>query len=135
MRVIVAERDPDVRWALRCLLSDELAMQVAGETADAADLLPLVEETSPDLLVLEWELLRAEPRTALARLRARSPALHIIVLSRQAGTCRQALTAGADAAASKGDPPEQLLQALRALRVHSDADRADAGTQHEGPYD
>ena len=127
MRVIVADRDPDVRWALSCLLSDELAMQVAGETADAADLLPLVEETSPDLLVLEWEMLRAEPRTALARLRARSPGLHIIVLSRQAGTCRQALAAGADAAACKGDPPEQLLKALRALGARSDVDLADAG--------
>ena len=129
MRVVVADRDMDVRWALRCLLSDELAMQVAGEAAAAAALVPLVAETSPDLLVLEWELLGAEPRPALTRLRDLSPGLRVIILSRQPETCKQALAAGADAVACKGDPPQQLAQALRALRTHDAAD-GDAGTQH-----
>jgi DNA-binding NarL/FixJ family response regulator len=116
MRVLLADDQTKVRSALRLLLEQEPGLSVVGEAAEAEDLLAQVETTQPDLVLLDWELpgLRTDDR--LSVLRALCPQLKVIALSGQPEARRAALSAGADAFVSKGEPPEQLLAAVEDCR-------------------
>ena len=116
MRVLLADDQTKVRSALRLLLEQEPGLSVVGEAAEAEDLLVQVEVTQPDLVLLDWELpgLRTDDR--LSVLRALCPQLKVIALSGQPEARRAALSAGADAFVSKGEPPERLLAALEDCR-------------------
>jgi DNA-binding NarL/FixJ family response regulator len=117
MRVVLAERDADVRGALRLLLIHELGMDVVAEAVDADDLWLAVQDTETDLLLVEWELLGAEPDRAMAHLHALSPHPRVIAVSGHPEVCRHAITVGADAFVCKADPPEQVVQTLRAIQA------------------
>jgi DNA-binding NarL/FixJ family response regulator len=132
MRVVLADGDADVRWALRLLLTHDLNMQVVGEVADAAaDLWAQVQQTQPDLLVLDWGMLGARSGAVLERLRLLSPRLQVIAISERPEAGRQALAAGADAFVCKADAPEQMVNTLRAARVRDGAGSADEQTPDE----
>ncbi|HWE60188.1 MAG TPA: response regulator transcription factor, partial [Chloroflexota bacterium] len=106
----MAETQADVRSAVRLLLTHDLGLQVVGEVAGAADLWLRLQEVTPDLLLLEWELPGAGSGAGLARLRALYPDMRVVVLSGHSEARRHALTAGADAFVSKADSPEQLIK-------------------------
>jgi DNA-binding NarL/FixJ family response regulator len=116
MRVLLADDQTKVRSALRLLLEQEPGLSVVGEAVEAEDLLAQVEATQPDLVLLDWELpgLRTDDR--LSVLRALCPQLKVIALSGQPEARRAALSAGADAFVSKGEPPERLLAAVEDCR-------------------
>jgi DNA-binding NarL/FixJ family response regulator len=115
MRVLLADGDPDVRGALRLLLTHDLGMQVVGEASDTGALRMQAQDTAPDLLLLDWAL--ADASAVVADLRTRYPTLRIVVLSAHPEARSQALTGGADAFVSKADAPTQLVTTLRALRA------------------
>ena len=132
MRVLLADGDADVRWALRLLLTHDLDMQVVGEVADAGDLWTQVQQTQPDLLVLDWGMLGARSGAALERLRLLSPGLRVIAISERPEAGRQALAAGADAFVCKANAPEQMVNTLRAARTRDGAGSSDEQTHDEG---
>jgi DNA-binding NarL/FixJ family response regulator len=103
MRVLLADDQSKVRAALRLLLEEGPRLSVIGEAAEAEDLLGQVEATHLDLVLSDWEL---------PGLRTLCPRLKIIALSGRPEARQAALTAGADAFVSKGDPPERLLAAV-----------------------
>jgi len=107
----LADNQTKVRSALRLLLEQEPGLSVVGEAAEAESVLAQVETTQPDLVLLDWGLLDQGAAT-LTELRAARPGLMVIVLSGRPEARRAALTAGADAFVSKGDPPERLLAAV-----------------------
>jgi DNA-binding NarL/FixJ family response regulator len=119
MRVLVADDESAVCSALRLLLGQEPGLSIVGEALEARELLAQVEATCPDLLLLDWELpgrravcAGGSRRDLLHALRFLCPQLKVIVLSGRPEAHRAALTAGADAFVSKGDPPERLLAAI-----------------------
>jgi DNA-binding NarL/FixJ family response regulator len=112
MRILLADDQPRVRFALRVLLERQTGFEVAGEAVDAKDLLAQVAATCPDLVLLSWELPGLAAVHALAAVRIICPDVHIIALSGWPEARRIALTAGVDAFVSKGDPPEQLLATI-----------------------
>lgn len=115
MRVLLADGDPDVRGALRLLLTHDLGMQVVGEAADVSELPARVRDAEPDLLLLDWALTGAGASDAMVGLRALSSHPQIVVLSAHPETRPHALAAGADAFVSKADAPAQLVTTLRSL--------------------
>ena len=118
MRVLVADSQAQVRSALRLLLEQEADITVVGEAVVAADLLALAKATRPELVLLAWELPGlASGRSACAALHALEPQPAVLALSGRPEAASLALGAGADGFVCKGDPPEQLLGTLRALRA------------------
>jgi two-component system response regulator DesR len=128
MRVVLADRDADVRGALRLLLIHELGMEVVAEAVDADDLWLAAQDAQPDLLLVEWEVLGPEADRALARLHALSPRPQVIAVSGHPEACRHAVTAGADAFVCKADPPEQVVQTLRAFQARGETAPYDGAT-------
>ena len=111
-RVFVADANIDTRSALRLLLVD-MQMQVVGEAVDWHGAMAKIPTTSPDMLVVSWEL-PAEVGAALAQLRVACPNLRVLVLSSQLGTCQDAFHAGADEFTSIGNMPDRVTEHLRA---------------------
>jgi DNA-binding NarL/FixJ family response regulator len=100
---------------LSLLLGQQPGLNVVSETADATQLLNQVEETHPDLVLLDWELPGSTPNGLLPTLRTMCPHLKVIALSGRPEARREAVAAGVDAFVSKSDPPERLLAALHAI--------------------
>ena len=56
MRILLADDQSRIRFALRVLLERQPGLQVVGEVADAEDLLAQTETTCCDVVLLGWEL-------------------------------------------------------------------------------
>jgi DNA-binding NarL/FixJ family response regulator len=112
MRVLLADDQAKVRSALRLLLVHEPEVEIMGEAVDSTGLLDWVKVACPDLVLLDWELPGLPGVALLPLLHDRCPRLRVIALSGRPEARQAALEAGADAFASKGDPPERLLAAV-----------------------
>jgi len=112
IRVLIADDQPQVRSAIMLLLRQEPDVTVVGEASDVKQALELAAERQPDLVLLDWELPGQNGTATLAEMRTVRPGVVVIALSGRPEARQAALTAGADAFVSKGDPPERLLEAV-----------------------
>jgi len=112
MRILIADDQDRVRFALRVLLTQQSGFQVVGEASYGEELLAQARDTAPDLALVDWELPGLREIGGSGVLRKVLPRVHIIALSSRIGARREALAAGADAFVSKGDPPEKVLEAI-----------------------
>jgi DNA-binding NarL/FixJ family response regulator len=109
MRVLLADDQAKVRFALRVLLDRQPGVVVVGEASNARELIDQIAATHPDALLLDWELPGLAARRAVAALLKSCPGLVVIALSGRSEARREAELAGASAFVSKTDPPERLL--------------------------
>jgi DNA-binding NarL/FixJ family response regulator len=121
MRILLADPQPKVRFALRVLLERQPGFEVIGEASDAKGLLARVKDSCPDVVLLGWELPGAVEPNTLTALHEACGNVVVIALSGRLTARRAAMAAGADAFVSKGDPPERLLAAINDcyLKQHS----------------
>ena len=112
MRILLADDEPRVRFALSVLLERQPGLEVVGEALDAEDLLRQAEVACPDLVLLDWELPGQTGVDLLSALRRVCPDLSVIVLSGRPEARRAALDAGADAFVCKCDSAQRLLAAI-----------------------
>jgi DNA-binding NarL/FixJ family response regulator len=115
MRILLADPQPTVRFALRALLERQPGVEVVGEASSAGTLLRQIRTRCPDLVLLDGSFCDAGG-DVLSTLRAACPALAVVVLSARPETQPRALEAGADGFVCKTDPPEALLAAVRSFR-------------------
>lgn len=116
MRIVLADHQTKVRFALRMLLVRQPGLEVVGEAATVEDLVARVDATKPDLLLLHWRLGEEMP-DLVATLKRNHPRLRVIALSVRQEACQPALDAGAQAFVCKMDPPEKLLAAIEKVRT------------------
>ena len=119
MRILLADQEANVRFALRTLLERQTKAQVVGEAASFEALSGQVRATCPDLVLLDWSLPGIAADQLLPVLRRLCPDLVVIVLSGRPEFRQVALTAGADAFIGKTDPPEQLLAAILSIKTEA----------------
>ena len=129
MRIMLADDQPKVRFALRVLLERQPGLKVTSEATHTEELLAQLEKTCPDLLLLDWELPGLKTDDLMSSLRALYPDLLIIALSGRSEARGPALEAGVDDFVSKADPPEQLLAAVSNCRSKMSAKAAKGGTK------
>jgi len=112
MRILIADEQLRVRFALRVLLERQPGLVVAGEVVNTEELLARLKTTRPDLVLLSCELPGLAMMGPLSGLRDDCPGLIVIALSGRPEARRAALESGADAFVSKVDPPDRLLAAI-----------------------
>jgi DNA-binding NarL/FixJ family response regulator len=127
MRILLADTQPKVRFALRVLLEQQLGWEVVGEAATSEGLLVDAANLRPDLVLLDWGLAGASAKALILALRSGCHEVVVIGLSGRPGMQREALAAGADDFVSKGEPPEHLLAAIARCCPESEAVSADLG--------
>lgn len=126
IKLMIADDDAKVRSAISLLLDqDRTCWQVVAEVCNINELFIMVEQKKPELLLLDWELPEdpcgdKQPpyyclKDRIHHLRELNPEMYIIVLSSKPQVKSEALKSGANSFVSKGDPPENFLNALYAI--------------------
>ncbi|MFF3063432.1 response regulator [Oerskovia sp. NPDC057915] len=117
IRVLLVDDEQLVRAGLRMMLGADPGIDVVGEADDGAQALRLVEETSPQVVLMDIRMPRMDGLEALRRLRTTHPDLAVIVLT-TFDTDDMVLTALRDGATGfllKNTAPPDLLAAVRAV--------------------
>ncbi|MFF2622356.1 response regulator [Oerskovia jenensis] len=117
IRVLLVDDEQLVRAGLRMMLGADPGIDVVGEAGDGAQALRLVEQTSPQVVLLDIRMPHMDGLEALRRLRTTHPDLAVIVLT-TFDTDDMVLTALRDGATGfllKNTAPPDLLAAVRAV--------------------
>ncbi|MCX5382891.1 response regulator transcription factor [Streptomyces sp. NBC_00083] len=117
IRVVLADDQALLRSAFRVLVDSEPDMQVVGEAADGAEVVTVVHETLPDVVLMDIRMPGTDGLAATRAITA-DPALsavHVVMLTtfEVDEYVVQSLRAGASGFLGKGAEPEELLGAIR----------------------
>ena len=115
MRILVADNQSSARLALCALLEQQSGWLVVGEVVSAENLMSQIEDTDPDLILLNWSLPDLKAEELIPILRENRSNLSVIVLSGRPEIRFEALAAGANDFVSKADPPKRLLRAIASV--------------------
>jgi DNA-binding NarL/FixJ family response regulator len=115
MRVVIADDHRLMLDGIRRALEVDESFEIVGETQNGAEVLPLVAETSPDLVLLDVRMPNMNGLVCLDEIRRRHPDVKVVMLS--ASTSRDlidtALRRGASAYVVKSLDPVDLPATLR----------------------
>jgi DNA-binding NarL/FixJ family response regulator len=116
LKVVVADDHALVISAIRAALETAEDIEVVGQATSGAAVMPLLESTKPDLLLLDVRMPQMDGLTCLERIRTRFPDLKVIMLSATADDpeiVRAAFTRGARAFVGKHVEPRDLASVIR----------------------
>ncbi|MEY9210734.1 DNA-binding NarL/FixJ family response regulator [Thermobifida halotolerans] len=115
IRVLLVDDDPLVRAGLTMMLGGAPDLRVVGEAGDGGQALSLVDEHSPDVVLMDIRMPSVDGLAATERLRARPRAPEVIVLTTFDADRHvlRALRAGAAGFLLKDTPPEEIVAAVR----------------------
>lgn len=116
-RIVIADGDEKMRFALRAWLDHDPAYEVAGVAASCDQALVLARDQAPDLLLIDLLITGVEGLGALRQLQDEQPRLKVLVLTGMderhvAPLLKQA---GIDDWMQKGRSPAELSERLRGL--------------------
>jgi DNA-binding NarL/FixJ family response regulator len=114
-RVFLVEDHAVVRDGLTRLINHEHDLEVCGESADLAHAVPGIEQTSPDVVIVDLLLGDDDGLELIRTLKDQRPDLPTLVLSmyKESLYAERALRAGARGYVTKQAPTETVLSALR----------------------
>jgi DNA-binding NarL/FixJ family response regulator len=115
LRVVVADDHRLILEAIRLSLSLTEDIEVVGETDRGAQVLPLVRETKPDLVLLDYLMPDVDGLAVLDEVRRECPDVKVVMLSGldEPTLVREALRRGASAFVVKRLDPNELASSLR----------------------
>jgi DNA-binding NarL/FixJ family response regulator len=131
MRVVIADDHKLVLDGIRRALEEDGGFEIVGQTQAGTQVLPLVSETEPDLVLLDVRMPQMDGLSCLDEIKRRHPEVTVVMLS--ASTSQElvdtALRRGASAYVLKSVDPIDLPATLRqaaAGTVFSTVGAADA---------
>ncbi len=115
LRVVLADDHAVVRTGYRRLLELENDMQVVADFSDSDSTCQWFSGHEADVLVLDLSMPGRGGLETLARVKARRPALKVLIFSMHDNPAMvaQALKAGADGYLTKSSEPDALIDAVR----------------------
>jgi DNA-binding NarL/FixJ family response regulator len=115
MRVVIADDHRLMLDGIRRALEADGGFEIVGQTQVGTEVLPLVEEMKPDLVLLDVRMPQMDGLACLDEIHRRFPAMKVVMLS--ASTSQElvqtALRRGASAYISKSVDPSDLPATLR----------------------
>lgn len=115
IRVLVVDDQPRARKSIKTLLATWSDAGHVREAANGREAVRLVEESQPDVVLMDVRMPEMDGIEATRLIKARWPQVKVIVLSMYPDYAADALEAKADTFFSKGMPPEELLATLAAI--------------------
>ncbi len=115
IRILLVDDHPLLREGLAQRLSMEPDMAVCGQAADAGEAIRALEQTQPDLMIVDIAIPGRDGIELIKDVKAQHPRLQVLVLSMfdESLYAERALHAGARGYAVKSEPPERLVHAIR----------------------
>lgn len=118
LRVLIADDHELVRAGLERLLAESPDVEVVGTAANGFEVLDVVAELDPDLILLDVSMPGKGGMETLKELRQRSPTIRVLMLSMypEDQYAVRLLKEGAAGYMTKESAPDELLSAIR--RIH-----------------
>jgi DNA-binding NarL/FixJ family response regulator len=116
IKVLIADDHPVVRDGLRAMLATQPDMEVVGEAATGTQAVERAQLLRPDVVLMDLQMPELDGPAAIATLREREPAVHVLVVTTFGSDAdiTRAIDAGATGYLLKDAPREQLFTAIRA---------------------
>ncbi|HLH25595.1 MAG TPA: response regulator transcription factor [Chloroflexota bacterium] len=116
IRVVLADDHQLFRQGLRRLLESERDIQVVGEAEDGLEVQRVVQELSPDVVLMDLSMAITDGISATREIVRQWPEVKVVILSMHAeeGHLFQALQAGAAGYILKNTAADQVAAAVRA---------------------
>jgi DNA-binding NarL/FixJ family response regulator len=117
IRVILVDDHPIVRSGIRGLLEGAVDIEVVGEASNGEDAIHMVEEMSPDVLMLDMELPDIQGTQVAQRIGQQYPQVKLLVLSAHDDSIyvRELLELGASGYLMKEEAPSLIIEAVRGV--------------------
>ncbi|CAL9380878.1 response regulator transcription factor [Streptomyces sp. enrichment culture] len=118
VRVLLVDDEPLVRAGLRAVLEAQPDIEVAGEAADGAAVVPLVRRLRPDVVAMDVRmplLDGIEATRALLRTVSDPPRILVVTTFENDEYVYEALRAGADGFLLKRARPAEIVHAVRLI--------------------
>jgi DNA-binding NarL/FixJ family response regulator len=115
LRVVIADDHPFYRQGLARLLSQS-GVEVVGQASNGPAAIELVEQTAPDVAVIDLNMPGMSGVEVTRRLHERTPASRVLVVSvsAQEDDVTEAILAGASGYVLKDGPVEEVVAGIRA---------------------
>lgn len=118
-RIFIACADERLRIALVIFLEGEPGLTVVGFTDRLESLLPQLEASQAEILLLEWHLALPTLKEILDNVHKLPLPYKVIYFSGNPEERQQILAAGADYVILKNAPPDELLPILNKIDLQS----------------
>jgi len=117
IRIVLADDHAVLRAGLTALLNAEADMHVVGDAGDGLACIAVVQETQPDVVLLDLNMPEMNGLDALAELHRIAPQIRVLVLTMHddESYLRQVLTAGGAGYVLKQAADTELLTAIRTV--------------------
>ncbi|MCZ9349701.1 response regulator [Streptomyces mutabilis] len=118
VRVLIVDDEPLVRAGLRAVLEAQPDIEVVGEAADGAAVIPLVRQVRPDVVAMDVRmplLDGIEATRALLRTMTDPPKILVVTTFENDEYVYEALRAGADGFLLKRARPAEIVHAVRLI--------------------
>jgi len=114
MRLLIAEDHPLVRAGIRLAFDGQDAFTIVGEAERGPQVLPLVAQTGPEVVLLDSDMPGLDRLTCLDRLRTRFPDVAVVILGADADPVQvqAAFVRGARGWILKTIDPQDLAPAI-----------------------
>ncbi len=116
-RVLLVDDHPLMRDGLRLLIDSQPDMTVVGSAGDGSTGVAAVLDLAPDVVVMDIELPGEDGLAASRRLLELRPLTKVVILSAYADAryVTEAVQVGVKGYLLKGNPPDQVVSAIRAV--------------------
>ena len=117
IRVVLVDDEAMVRVGLRMVLSGEADIEVVGEADDGGAAVAVVEDSRPDVVLMDVRMPRVDGIEGARRVLAAAPDVKVVVLTTfdEDEYVESALRAGVSGFLLKVAPPERLVDAVRTV--------------------
>lgn len=115
LQVLIADDHPLMLAGIRRALERAENIEIVGEARSGPELLDMIERRCPDLVLMDFRMPGLSGCDCIEQIRARWPAVKVVVLSacEDRGTIDGALAAGASAYVVKSVNPFDIASVLR----------------------
>ena len=117
-KILLADDHVMFRRGIRSLIQGMHNVEVVGEAGDGIELLALLRDIHPDLVILDISMPKLRGLEATREIKSLDPGIKVLILSmhKEREYLYQALTAGAEGYLLKEDADGELILAIETLR-------------------
>jgi DNA-binding NarL/FixJ family response regulator len=116
--IVLADDHILVRQGIKKIILEDADMRVVGEAGDGIELLEILENLTPDLVILDISMPRLRGFAAAAKIKQLYPNIKVLILSmhRSKEYLRRALATGVNGYLLKEDADLALFAAIETVR-------------------